>query len=263
MLVGVLALTFAATAAPAAPAPGAITVHAAGTHPMRYHLALPEGWSADRTWPVIVAIPDAGRQFEPNLREFVAARGGRPYILVAPEVLSCGGARTRTLDHYSYSPAVWDSIQRIDDFTFDEGGVAAVLADVRRQWHGEPAAFLTGWEAGGHTVWALAFRRPELWRGVAPVSTNYQRRGLAAAAFSAAPERTRLPIQVFREATPPPADTQLMTFLDEQTAMALADARAHGYAPAPVRAVPGGVHGPLAAAVVAWCDSVVQHPRPH
>ena len=159
-------------------APGAVTVHRASTHPMRYHLSLPTGWSATREWPVLVVIPDAGRGFAANLQAFVAARGDRPYVLVAPEVLSCGGARSRTLDHYTYARAVWDSLQGHDDFAFDDAGVTAVLADVRRQCHGEATAFLSGWEAGGHTVWALTFRHPERWRGVAPVTTNYQRRAL-------------------------------------------------------------------------------------
>lgn len=236
--------------------PSAITVHTASSHPMRYHLSLPAGWSAEREWPVLIAIPDAGREFDANLRAFVAARGGRPYILVAPEVLSCGGARTRTLDHYSYSKAAWDSLQGIDDFAFDDGGIAAVVADVRRQWHGESTPFLTGWEAGGHTVWALTFRHPERWRGVAPVSTNYQRRGLAPASFSSAPERRRLPLQVFREGASSGESADAMKFLEQQTANALADARQHGFAPAPVRVVPDADHGPLALPVLAWCDSL-------
>ncbi len=222
---------------------------------MRYHLALPAGWSAEREWPVLIAIPDAGREFDANLQTFVAARGNRPYILVAPEVLTCGGARTRTLDHYSYSRAVWDSLQSLDDFAFDDDGIAAVMMDVHRRWHGESTAFLTGWEAGGHTVWAVTFRHPERWRGVAPVSTNYQRRGLGPTAFSSAPERLRLPLQVFREGTSSGEIADAMKVLEQQTANALADARTHGFAPAPVRVVPGADHGPLAASVLAWCDS--------
>src|SRR5215470_3625752 len=120
-----------------------IAAYGATSHPMRYHVALPEGWSASRSWPVVVVIPDAGREFQGNLETFVTARGSRPYILVAPEVLTCGGARSRTIDHYSYAKATWDSLQQVDDFAFDDGGVAAVLADVRREWHGESKAFLT------------------------------------------------------------------------------------------------------------------------
>jgi hypothetical protein len=126
-----------------------------------------------------------------------------------------------------------------------------VLSDVRRQWHVESTAYLTGWEAGGHTVWALTFRHPERWRGVAPVNTNYQRRGLAPAAFSSATERLHLPLQVLREGASS-ASADAMKALEQQTANALADARAHGFAPAPVRVVPDADHGPLAPSVLAW-----------
>ena len=253
---GILAAVGVLVAVLAVAAPRDLEMRQASTHPMRYRLSLPTGWSAAREWPVVVVIPDAGRDFLGNLSWFVTSRGDRPYILVAPEVLTCGGAGSRVLDHYTYTKAVWDSLQGHDDFAFDDDGVAAVLADVRRQWHGESKAFLTGWEAGGHTVWALTFRHPERWRGVVPVTTNYQRRGLDPASFSKAPERTKLPIQVLREPTPAGEAAGPLAFFEQQTAQALADARAHGYSPNPVHVVPGGVHGPLAMAVLAWCDSV-------
>jgi dienelactone hydrolase len=251
---------FVATSTLAPPAgradPVAITAQRASTHPMRYHLALPSGWKADREWPVLVVIPDAGRDFEANLARFARARGDRPCILVAPEVLSCGGARTRTPDHYSYARAEWDSLQGGDDFAFEDAGLAAVLADVRKHWHGEPRAFLTGWEAGGHTVWAQALRNPERWRGVAPVTANYQRRGVDSTSISRAPERTSLPIQAFRCGAPKGEVAGAMRFIDQQTALALGDARDHGFRPQPVRVVPGADHSPLAEPVLAWCDSL-------
>ncbi len=223
---------------------------------MRYHLALPAGWTAGRTWPVLVVIPDAARDFKPNLARFVRARGQRPYILVAPEVLSCGGARTRTPDRYSYTAAEWEGLQGGDDFAFEDAGLAAVLSDVRKQWQGEPQAFLTGWEAGGHTVWALALRHPERWRGVAPVTPNYQRRGMDSTSFSRAPERSRLPIQVFRCGAPTGDAIVALEHVEQQTAVALRDAAGHGFQPRPVRVVAGSDHGPLPEAVLAWCDSL-------
>lgn len=184
------------------------------------------------------------------------ARGSRPYILVAPEVLTCGGARTRTLEHYSYSPTEWAELQSGDDFAFDDAGLAAVLADVHKTWGGEATAFLTGWEAGGHTVWAQAFRAPQRWRGVAPVTTNYQRRGLEPAAFSTAAARSTLPIQVLRCGSPTGEAATAMPLWEQQIDLALKDARAHGYSPRPVRVVTGAEHGPLPEAVLAWCDSL-------
>jgi hypothetical protein len=223
---------------------------------MRYHVALPAGWTKDRSWPVLVVIPDAGREFRATLDAFVTARGDRPFILVAPEVLSCGGARTRTLEHYSYSATEWDALQGGDDFAFEDAGLAAVLADVHRLWNGEARAFLTGWEAGGHTVWAQAFRHPERWRGVAPVTTNYQQRGLGGSSFSTSGARTSLPIQAFRCGAPTGIAPDAMQNLDRQVAQALADARAHGFTAPPVRIVPGADHGPLPGVVLAWCDSL-------
>jgi dienelactone hydrolase len=240
--------------------PVAITTQRAPTHPMRYHLALPLGWKSDREWPVLVVIPDASRAFEANLMRFARARGNRPYILVAPEVLSCGGARTRTPDRYAYARAEWASLQSGDDFAFEDVGLAAVLADVRKRWHGEPKAFLTGWEAGGHTVWAQALRHPERWRGVAPVTTNYQRRGVDSTSISRAPERTSLPIQTFRCGAPRGEVADAIGFIDQQTALALQDARDHGFQPRPVQVVAGADHSPLAEPVLAWCDSL-RHSR--
>ena len=67
--------------APAALALGAepgVALRTASTHPMKFHVALPEGWVAGKTWPVLVVIPDAAREFEANLAAFVKARGSRP-----------------------------------------------------------------------------------------------------------------------------------------------------------------------------------------
>ena len=255
-----LGLWFVAMSA-LAPVPGsadsvAIFAHRAARHPMRYHLALPSGWNADLAWPVLVVIPDAARDFGANLARFVRVRGDRPYILVAPEVLSCGGARSRTPDRYSYARAEWDSLQGGDDIAFDDAGLEAVLADIHRRWRGEPKAFLTGWEAGGHTVWAQALRHPERWRGVAPVTPNYRRRGMDSASFSRAPERTSLPIQVIRCGAPTGEVAGALGFIDQQTALALRDARDHGFHPRSVRVIPDADHGPLPEAVLAWCDSL-------
>ena len=252
-----IALAFVLALAPGAEPDVGISAHTAVPHRMRYHVALPTGWSAKQEWPVLVVIPDAHRDFANNLQKFVSARGSRPYILVTPEVLTCGGTN-RPFESYTYTPAVWDSLQRVDAFAFDNDGVGAVLADVRRKWHGEAKAFLTGWEAGGHTVWAMTFRHPERWRGVAPVSTNYQGRGVdqAALLLTSVPERAKLPIQAFEAGAPNPQIAPFMKNIEQQTKTALDDAARLGFAPAPLRVVKGADHGPLPEAVLAWCDSL-------
>ena len=69
-----------AAASPRSPALGSTRSAAtvATTHPMRYHVSLPSGWSSKREWPVVVAIPDAGRHFAENLNAFAKERGERP-----------------------------------------------------------------------------------------------------------------------------------------------------------------------------------------
>src|SRR2546423_6241623 len=156
-------LVLAAAVASSAPA---ITSHQAAAHAMRYHLALPDGWTAGKSWPVVVVIADAHRDFAANLQRFVDVRGEKPYLLVAPEVVTCGGTRDQTSPPYSYSEEEWQLARAPRDHDFDDAGLAAVLADVHARWGGDTRAYLTGWEAGGHTVWAQALRRPERWLGV-------------------------------------------------------------------------------------------------
>src|SRR4029434_2123914 len=121
-------------------------------------------------WPVVVVIADAHRDFVPNLTRFTRVRTTTPFILVAPEVLTCGGTRDQTSPPYSYTPEEWQAARAVGDFEFDDAGLAAVLEEVHAQWGGKTQAYLTGWEAGGHTVWAEALRRPERWLAVAPVT---------------------------------------------------------------------------------------------
>lgn len=239
----------------------AANVERASSHPMRYHVALPTGWVAGRAWPVVMVIPDASRDFEGNLQRFVAARGDRPFILVAPEVLSCGGAGSRLPERYSYTRAEWDSLTPAGDHDFDDAGIGAVLADVHARWGGEAKAFLTGWEAGGHTVWAQAFRRPERWLAVAPVTPNYQKRGLTDGTFSIAPERSKLPIREFDCGAPTGDGALALKSVQQQSRQAFADATAHGFA-APQRVVvPNVDHGPLPEIVLGWFSTLMKPAR--
>ncbi len=232
--------------------------HQAAGHPMRYHVILPAGWSAGTSWPVVVVVADAHRDFTQNMRRFARVPAARRFILIAPEVLTCGGTRDLTTPPYSYTPADWQAARKATDAEFDDRGLAAVLVEVHSRWGGEPRAFLTGWEAGGHTVWAQALRRPERWRAVAPVTPNYQGRGLSHETFSTDTSRTTLPIQVFWCGSPTGEFAQAMHFLRDQTDRAVADARAHGFLPRPVRTVTGADHGPLAEPVIAWFDSLAR-----
>ncbi len=51
----------------------------ASTLPMQYFASLPKGWSAAKSWPVVMVVPDAGRDFKGNLAAFVRARKDLPF----------------------------------------------------------------------------------------------------------------------------------------------------------------------------------------
>lgn len=226
---------------------------------MKYWVSLPAAWSAatERSWPVVVVIPDAARDFAGNLDAFVRAGADSELVFVAPMVVTSGGAQGyREAPGFRYSAADWAEVDREGDYHFDEDGIAAVVADVAARFHGDRRVFLTGWEAGGHTVWALVLRHPEWFRAVAPVTPNFLGRWLDAAPAPAAPAAPRSAdaapaIEVFVCGDPcmPAAQrTAIMT----QTASAIEQAAARGLGHPAIHVVDGAPHGPLAAAVLTW-----------
>ena len=228
---------------------------AARGHVMKYTVSLPAGWTPDRAWPVVIVIPDAARDFAGNLAEFATAGAATPYIFVAPHVVTSGGSRGyRDAPGFRYTAAEWREVDRLGDFRFDEEGVAATIADVRERFHGDDRVYLTGWEAGGHTVWALLLRHPEQFRAVAPVSTNFQGRWLDADQPVARPAVMPEVRVLFCGGECFPADVRghLMT----QTQEAIALARSRGFGEIAIDVREGTRHGPLAADVLAWFAAV-------
>jgi dienelactone hydrolase len=241
-----------------APAAGASPpeLKTASTHPMKYHLSLPPDWREGRTWPVVVVIPDAGRDFEGTATAFAKARGSAPFLVVAPHVVTSGGPAYRGAPSYRYSEADWKEVERQGDFRFDADGIAAALSDVRRLYGGEEKYFLTGWEAGGHTVWAMIFRHPEALRAAAPVSANWRGRWVGEADFSKAAERSALPVNVLFCA-PRPAPPGWDAFLS-QSKEAISLAESHGFRNVSLTMTANPVHGPLADEVLAFFSSVLK-----
>jgi poly(3-hydroxybutyrate) depolymerase len=207
--------------------PSPLQLKTATTHPMQYYIALPEGWTADKEWPVVVVIESANRQFRDYASEFVRARGKRPFIVLAPLVVSNGGPNYRGAPGYHYPESAWAGMERVGTCRFDMDGVAAVASDVRKLYRGESKFFLTGLEAGGHTVWSITFQHPEWLRAAAPSGPNYAGRCLDAASFSKSPTRADLPVKVF-QGTADRANPA-HHFLDAQWERARKDAEAHGY----------------------------------
>src|SRR5579871_1884899 len=155
-------------------------MHTASNHPMEYYLSLPKDWQAGKSWPIVIVIESANRQFASAAEHFAAARSDMPFIVAAPLVVTNGGARYREVPTYRYSDDVWARIEREGACRFDFEGIAAVAADLHAQFGGEEKYFITGFEAGGHTVWAYLFHTPESLRAAAPVAPNFAGRCLDA-----------------------------------------------------------------------------------
>ena len=245
-----IAAPLARAGGPASAPANAPELRALANHPMRYLISRPKGWTPGTAWPVVVVIDAAAREFRGNLEQFVQARGERPFILVAPFVVTGGGANYRASDAYPYSEADFAAIEKMGPFAFDESGLRAVIDDVAAKDGGVARPFLTGWEAGGHTVWALAFRHPEWWQGVIPVSPNYQGRWVDDASFSKDPARARLPIQVLFLSEPVGGAPGNLPAFRAQTDAAIAAGRAHGFTRIERVEIQGRPHGPLAAEVL-------------
>ncbi len=238
-----LALTVACSAA---------ELKTASAQPIKYYLSLPQGWSAAKRWPVVMVIESAERNYENAAAVFEKARGNMPFILVTPLVVTNGGPGYRTVMSDRYSEAVWALADRMSSCHFDERGLAAVAADIVKTYSGEDRYYVTGFEAGGHTVWSLLFRHPEALRGVANVATNYLGRCMEDGAFHAAvPD---LPIRVFWGADDPASKSG--SPLVTQTARAVDVAKSRGYRNFSEAVIPGRAHVPLADEVLAWFDSL-------
>ena len=224
----------------------------ASGHSMQYYVSLPQGWTAGRTWPVVVVIESANRQFQETLGIFVKARKDMPFILAVPLVTTNGGANYRQAGTYRYSDSVWNLIEQ-DRCRFDMDGIAAMVADIRKLFGGEDRYFLTGWEAGGHTVWAMIFQHPEALRAAAPAVTNYAGRCLVSG-FSTALSHTDLPVTVFQVESG--RDVAPGRYVNLQSQQARKIAGEHGFRNVTERVIADKPHSPLADEVLAYFASV-------
>ncbi|HNO10681.1 MAG TPA: hypothetical protein PKI67_07115, partial [bacterium] len=62
--------------------------------------------------------------------------------------------------------------------TFDLQGIDAVLRDITQKYNGESQVYITGFEAGAHLAWAMAFLHPERLKGAIVVAGNFRNRCL-------------------------------------------------------------------------------------
>jgi predicted peptidase len=228
----------------------------AATHPIQYYLSLPDGWVPGKKWPVVVVIESADRDFLQAATAFDHARRQLPFILVTPLVVTNGGAAYRSVPTYHYSNDVWDRIQNSGQFNFDMEGIAAILHDVAKQYGGEDKFFITGLEAGGHTVWGILFNHPELVRGAALICPNYLGRWVDEQRISSASARTNLPIRNFVGTKDELCTPGHPIYTQMQKAISLAEA--HGYKNVSLVRVEGKGHERLADEVLAFFSTLLQ-----
>jgi poly(3-hydroxybutyrate) depolymerase len=229
----------------------------ATSHPIQYYLSLPEGWTASKKWPVIVVIESANREFLDAATAFALARQHRRFILVTPLVVTNGGAGFRTVPTYHYSNEVWDRIQNSGQFNFDMEGITAIMQDVVKQYGGEDNYFVTGFEAGGHTVWGILFNHPEVVRGAALVCPNYLGRWVDEQHITSTPERTGLAIRNFVGTKDELCSPGKPIYTQIERAMSLADA--HGYKNVSLTRVDGKGHERLAGEVLDYFSSLIKN----
>ena len=228
---------------------------------MQYLLSLPVNWKPNGSWPIVMVIDSANREFRGNLQAFIDARGTEPMILAAPFAISNGGTAYRSAPAYPYSEGVWNRIERETPCRFDLEGIAAIAADLHKLYSGERRYFLTGWEAAGHTVWALLFRHPEALRAAIPVTPNYAGRCVTAGDFSSDPSRATLPVHVIRAGNGPAPWPN--PFFEKQSADAMRTAQEHGFRSVTSAVAENQPHGPLAREVIEFIGSFQAGSRSH
>jgi poly(3-hydroxybutyrate) depolymerase len=183
-------------------------------------------------------------------------RVSHPFILVTPFVVTNGGARYRDVPSYQYSDEVWARVQQDGDFKFDMDGISAVMKDVVRDFGAEDKYFITGLEAGGHTVWAILFNRPEAVRGAALVCPNYLGRWVDEAQISSAAERSTLPIRNLIGTKDELCSPGRPIYEQMQKAMSVAEA--HGYKNVSLTRLEGKGHERMPEEVLAYFSSLIQ-----
>ena len=223
----------------------------ATNHPMQYYVSLPDDWTIQEKWPVLIAIEGSGKDFLDMARLYNRARTEIPFIIVSPFVLTNGGTDLRRSPKYNYASEVWDEVDRIGPCKFDLGGLTSVIDDVHRKYNGETPVFITGFSAGAHAMWAIVFKHPDLFAAAAPASGNYSGRCMDDGLFSTSENRARLPIKEFL------GRDEIGRGLDAQFAHAREEGRDHGYASISLEVVDGD-HDPHAAAVLNWFTAIVR-----
>jgi poly(3-hydroxybutyrate) depolymerase len=166
-------------------------------HPIQYYLSLPQGWSKAKTWPVVVVLEAADKEYQKNAERFVAARGAMPFILVAPINTNNGNQGRRDPKLFPYSNETWNYMEKVGDCQFNDEGIGKIMKEVAILYNGENKIYVTGFEAGAHVLWSLVFNHPEWLNAAASVAGNFRNRCVEPSKISNSPSRKNLLIKSF------------------------------------------------------------------
>ncbi|WP_299429145.1 prolyl oligopeptidase family serine peptidase [Sphingomonas bacterium] len=151
----------AAAKPPPAPLPpeGVQTAQPAAAGGYPYLVFVPRGYGADSTqkWPLVIFLHGSGERgtdIEAVKRngppKVIDRHPGSPFLLVSPQLE-----------------------EGLDDSRWDTAKLDAMLAAVRKTYRVDPTRiYLTGLSLGGYATWDWAFKRPDLFAAIVPVSAN-------------------------------------------------------------------------------------------
>jgi len=160
-------------------------------HEMMYYLSLPEGWTPDKDWPVLVAVEGAGCNFYGACTSF-SGKDNPTYIVVTPHTFS--NTNEILPAKYKYAPELCEKYQRGGRLDFDDPGIQAMLADLRKNYSARERFFITGFSGGGNACWRFTLCHPEMLVASSPNCANFA----AAGPETTAPERETLPVKAFQ-----------------------------------------------------------------
>lgn len=228
-----------------------LELNTANNHPMQYFLSLPEKWTKEKQWPIVVIIESADKEYKENALRFVRSRRELPFILIAPFNVNNSRQGRRDPKIFPYSEATWDFIDKTGDCKFNMEGITQIVADVQHRYNGEHKFFITGFEAGAHTVWQYVFQHPERLKAAAPVSGNYNQNScMTESLFSKDPSLINLPVMGFSGSTDTLFGPGAMLYYQWKNATQAASE--HGYKNISETIVPGKGHSPFPAEVLNW-----------
>lgn len=134
-----------------------------GSGEHKYSVFLPEGYSADRKWPVILFLHGAGERGTDGQRQLTVGlapairkqQATFPFVAVFPQ---CEDDSARYLGGWlAGSP--------------DADRALAILEQVERDYSIDTnRRILTGWSMGGYGTWSIAAADPEKWQAILPLS---------------------------------------------------------------------------------------------